>query len=71
MFFRQSTAMENTVMDKASVTVRHEEDVQTMNGQNEVAGNGREPALRKTYSQQIKVWDKTDPNSPFFIMMVS
>lgn len=71
MYFRQSMAMDNTGVDKASVTVKHEEDVQTVNGRDEVTGNGREPPSRKTYWQQLKVWDQTDSNSPFFIMMVS
>lgn len=71
MYFRQSTAMDNAGMSKGSVTVKHEENVQPVNGHDKVVFNGQEPPRRKTYWQQLKVWDKTDHNSPFFIMMVS
>lgn len=71
MYFRQSTTVDNMEIDKASVTVKHEEDVQHLGGHNEVAGRGREPPRRKTYWQQVKVFDRTDPKSPIFVMMVS
>jgi hypothetical protein len=70
MYLRRAMALGTGPVDDHVVNCEKDDGQSVQQIESRARENDPEIPQRKTYRQQLKIFDKTDPESPVFLMMV-
>lgn len=71
MYIRRTKALDTRPVDDHVVDCEKDDEQSVRQIESRARESDPEISQRRTYRQQLSVFDKTDPESPVFLMMVT